>query len=110
MRRSALLTMTIASLALAAAPGAASAATPPGLTGEVLSMTQPNQSGTSVTCSAVANGSHVAFAGTGTATGPYPGTFTVTGSTTTNPEGSGAFSETFSITSSTGTVSGTKSG
>jgi hypothetical protein len=43
----------------------------------------------------------------GTATGPYPGTFTETG---TWNQGTGAFSATFTITSGTTTITGSKSG
>ena len=108
----------LAIMAVGATPAAASPApppaAPPGLTGEVLTMTQPNQDGTTVDCVDGTRAGSASFAGSGFATGPYPGTFTVNGmvNTTMDASGtvSGTFDETFTITSPAGTVTGTKSG
>ena len=105
-------------MAVGATPAAASPApppaAPPGLTGEVLTMTQPNQDGTNVDCVVGSRAGSARFAGSGFATGPYSGTFTVNGtvSTTVDTSGtvSGTFDETFTITSPAGTVTGIKSG
>ena len=110
--------LAIAILAVGAAPAAARPApppaAPPGLTGEVLTMTQANQDGTNVDCVVGSRAGSATFAGNGFATGPYSGTFTVNGrvSTTIDASGtvSGTFDETFKITSPAGTVTGTKSG
>jgi hypothetical protein len=116
MRRSVLI--AIALLAVDARPAAASPpplpAAPPGLTGEVLTMTQADQGGTTVDCVIGTRAGSATFAGSGFATGPYPGTFAVNGtvSTTLDASGrvSGTFDESFAIDSPAGTVTGTKRG
>ena len=110
--------LAIAIQAVGATPAAARPtppqAAPPGMTGEVLTMTQANQDGTKVDCVLGTRAGSASFAGSGFATGPYSGTFTVNGtvSTTVDASGtvSGTFEETFTITSPAGTVTGTKSG
>src|SRR5437588_708484 len=75
--------LAIAILAVGAAPAAARPApppaAPPGLTGEVLTMTQANQDGTNVDCVVGSRAGSATFAGNGFATGPYSGTFTSQG-------------------------------
>jgi hypothetical protein len=109
--------LAIAILAVGATPAVASPApppaAPPGLTGEVLTMTQANPDGTRVDCVVGTRAGSASFAGSGFATGPYPGTFTANGTVSTTMDSgtvSGTFDETFTITSPAGTVTGTKSG
>src|SRR5947208_105288 len=80
-----------------ALPATASAAST--LTGE--NLTGASFSGNSFTCPSPT------YNVSGTATGPYLGTFTETG---TWNQGTGAFSATFTITSGTTTITGSKSG
>ena len=104
--------LTVGATSAAARPAPPPAA-PPGLTGEVLTMTQANQAGTNVDCVVGTRAGSASFAGSGLATGPYPGTFTANGTVSTTMDSgtvSGTFDETFTITSPAGTVTGTKSG
>jgi hypothetical protein len=111
---SAVLTM----LGAGAFTTAAQAAVPASLTGETLIQPGPGLPNgvtpTTYDCQP-AGTSTVSFTASGAATGPYPGTFTETGTVTFGPQpinGFGAvtsFTATFSITSALGTVTGTKS-
>jgi hypothetical protein len=83
-------------LATAAVAGAQQA--PPTLTGESFHQDLPTI--TSVDCNQT---THFTYFATGTATGPYPGTFTETGSLTFNE-----LEATFTIDSPVGQVTGTK--
>ena len=112
---------------LAVGPTAASAmAPPPSLAGEVLGAGCGNLNhfvygcfGGTVTvtsCTAVAGGGgEFSFSAQGPATGPYPGTFSESGTVTLGPPGMGGgaqvtgFTSTFSIASAAGTVNGSKS-
>jgi hypothetical protein len=108
---------------LAAAPAAAngdddegnSSAVAP-LTGETLLASELGTPGTSTvsgTCNPLGT-STFTFAVTGEAFGPYPGTFTESGTITLGPFGIGpsiaatSFESTFTINSASGTVTGTK--
>jgi hypothetical protein len=83
---------------------AAQSAPPPTLTGETLSGGTGVESG--VFCQ---NTGSFSFTVSGTATGPYSGTFTETGSGTVNPAFTVAtFTTSFTINSPTGQVRGTK--
>lgn len=96
-----LFALVIAAPAAAAPPPAP----PPTLTGETL--TSPVLFGI-VNCTG--NTGSFTFSAAGTATGPYPGTFTETGSGSVNPANSLAtFTATFTIHSTAGDVTGTKS-
>ena len=86
----------------------AHAATRSSLAGETLTGPRPPSELTG-TCNSESEG-HINFSVTGTATGPFPGTFTESGSFTTASGGSlTAFSSTFTITGTAGTVTGSKS-
>src|SRR5947209_16051450 len=100
-----------------AAPAAAQADAV-GLTGETLTGAGPGGPNgvptTNYTCNPTGTSS-ADFSVSGTATGPYPGTFTATGSVSygpeTNPSGFlfvHTFTEHFTIQSANGTVTGTK--
>jgi hypothetical protein len=122
------MAVAIASVAAAFAVAASSAAaqtTPPTLTGESFAaglFTTPPGLGSIVLTSANCNPagtSTFSYAVSGPAAGPYPGTFTETGTVTMSPQTiPGGFSNpsglltswtvSFSITSPTGTVTGTK--
>lgn len=94
---------------LPASGAAASLVLPASLAGETLSGAPTL---TNVTCNFVGNSSQGTFdfSVSGTATGPYPGTFTETGSGTVSAVGGQlAFSASFTITSPAGNVTGTKS-
>jgi hypothetical protein len=98
----ALLALVAVAPAAAAPPPATPA--PPTLTGETL--TSPFAAG-GIPCTG-STGSFT-FSAAGTATGPYPGTFTETGSGTVNPANTLAtFTATFTIHSTAGDVTGTK--
>jgi hypothetical protein len=88
----------------------ARAATPSSLAGETLTA-EPARGSTSTltgTCNGDFEGT-LNFSVSGTAAGPFPGTFTESGSFTTDRGGFlSTFSSTFTITSSSGTVTGSK--
>ena len=121
--------LTAGSLFGGLAAGSTHAAAAPGLSGETLqagcgalppqdvASCQTNPPAGSVTVSCTNSGLEQDFTATGTAFGPYPGTFTETGSFTLGANGTGAdghsqdvtgFSATFTISSAAGTVTGTK--
>jgi len=112
---------------------AAQAASPPALApSEVLSAQcsafpssgfgtcfSPGLGSVTMTCTLQGNGAVLSFTASGVAVGPYPGTFTESGSYTLGPpvsfggtvaESVIGFSATFSIQSPAGTVTGTKTG
>ena len=87
----------------------ATAATPSSLAGE--SLTSQDVSGSTLTGGCTGNGNEGSFnfSVSGTATGPFPGTFTESGSFTTPRSGVlSDFSSTLTITSTAGTVTGSK--
>src|SRR5207253_10927208 len=114
----------------------AQAATPPSLQGELLGAQctafpppvgpggpcfSAGQGSVTLTCTPQSNGTEVlSFSvSNGVASGPYPGSFSESGSYTLGPAGSGGggfgesvigFSATFSIQSAVGTVTGAKTG
>ena len=81
----------------------ASAQAPPNLSGEAL-VAQPED--VDVTCEGSASGFAIRWSVSGVATGPYPGTFTETGSHT--GPGTDVIEASFRIESPAGTVTGTK--
>ena len=95
-------------------PGLAAPTLPPTLQGETFTGSASQTPAT--TCRLeLDNSGDATFTASGVATGPYPGTFTETGSYSfgpvVNPNGFGvvtSFHSTFTITSATGSVSGTK--
>lgn len=98
-----LLLAMVAVVPVAAAPPAAPSPPPPTLTGETLT---GGSGGGLVFCR---NTGSFSFTISGTATGPYPGTFTESVTGTVNPTFTLAtFSATFTIHSATGDVTGTK--
>ena len=104
------VTVAVVALSLMTAGAQPAAAAPPPLTGEILA-------GTAATVgplcpSNFAGNASYTFTASGAALGPYPGTFTETGSFTVNldNEDTITFSSTFAINSSSGTVQGQKSG
>jgi hypothetical protein len=115
-RRGAVLAVLVFTLVSALAAGAAQADTlPPSLAGEAL-VAGPNSTvgdgvfGVSVQCNPDQSGSFT-FSASGTATGPYPGTFVESGSVTVNTLGAvAAFHADFQIVDSLGvlTVHGSK--
>ena len=87
----------------------AHAATPSSLAGETFTSHEVKGSTLSGTCNGTSEGS-VHFSVSGTAAGPFPGTFTESGSFSTHRGGFfTSFSSTFTITSAAGTVTGTGS-
>jgi hypothetical protein len=87
----------------------AHAATPSSLAGETL--TSEHVEGSTLTGACTGNGNEGSFnfSVSGTATGPFPGTFTESGSFTTLRSGFiSDFSSAFTITSTAGTVTGSK--
>jgi hypothetical protein len=87
----------------------AHAATPSSLAGETF--TSEHVEGSTLTGDCTGNGNEGSFnfSVSGTATGPFPGTFTESGSFTTLRSGFiSDFSSTFAITSTAGTVTGSK--
>jgi hypothetical protein len=93
----------------AAAGGKKGAGVAP-LTGETLLASESPPVGTSTvsgTCNPLGN-STFDFTVTGEASGPYPGTFTESGTFTISPIALVSFDSTFTITSTQGTVTGTK--
>src|SRR5690242_15418727 len=100
-------TAVLLGLSVVGAPVASAQSTPP-----------PTLSGETLTALIVGGGGlqcgstgPFSFTTSGTATGPYPGTFTETGSGTVNPLGTaftGSVTATFTIYSATGKVTGTK--
>jgi hypothetical protein len=86
---------------------AAGMVAPPTLRGEVFHTDNPTV--TSIVCDLPQGQVDAAFEATGTASGPYPGTFHETGRLVTSPGGIGwDLTLTFSIDSSVGKVTGTK--
>ena len=85
----------------------ARAATPLQLNREVFESSEV--AGSTVTGNCTNSGGNFTFSVSGTAFGPYPGTFTESGSFTITDEVISAFSARFTITSSAGRVTGTKS-
>jgi hypothetical protein len=88
----------------------AHAATPSSLAGETLTgnsvVEGPTVTGT---CAGHGNEGSFKFSVSGSATGPFPGTFKESGSFTTSPSGVvNGFSSTFTITSAAGPVTGSK--
>ena len=107
-RRLLLLTGCLIVGVLGLGTASAHAATPSSLAGETLTGPRPPSDLTG-TCNRESEG-NVNFSVSGTAAGPFPGTFTESGSFTTGSGGSlTAFSSTFTITSTAGTVTGSKS-
>jgi hypothetical protein len=111
----AVLALALAASSVATADTALAAPTlPPTLQGETL--TGSASQTTATTCQLDLDDSGEAtFTASGVAVGPYPGTFTETGTysfgAVVNPNGFGvvtSFHSTFAITSATGSVSGTK--
>ena len=110
----------VATLLLVAAPVEAASGKPPSavapLTGETLLASEigsPGTSSVSGTCNPLGT-SNFTFTITGGASGPYPGTFSETGTVTLggvpgNPFAATSFESAFTINSVAGTVSGTKS-
>ena len=85
----------------------AQAATPSSLTGETF--TSQRVQGSTLTGTCNGEGGSFSFSVSGTAAGPFPGTFTESGSFTALRDGFLTdFSSTFTITSTSGTVTGTK--
>jgi hypothetical protein len=85
----------------------AQAATPSSLTGETF--TSQRVTGSTLTGTCNDEGGSFSFSVSGTAAGPFAGTFTESGSFTAHPDGFLIdFSSTFTITSTSGTVTGTK--
>jgi hypothetical protein len=109
----AILAVALVGASQAAAGGKNGAGVAP-LSGETLLASEIPPVGTSTvsgTCNPLAN-STFDFTVTGQASGPYPGTFTESGTFTIGPATSVAlvsFDSTFTITSPQGTVTGTKS-
>lgn len=87
-------------------PAASAQAAPPTLAGEQLTGPQPG--GFSLSCNSNSGTGSFSFTTSGTATGPYPGTFTETGSATVNPAAHlASYTATFTIDSAAGEVTGT---
>jgi hypothetical protein len=87
----------------------ARAATPSSLAGETFTSQTVTGSTLTGTCTGRGNEGSFAFSVSGTAAGPFPGTFTESGSFTTATSGVlNDFSSTFTITSAAGTVTGSK--
>jgi hypothetical protein len=86
----------------------AHAATPSSLTGETFTSQEVQGSTLTGTCTGDGNQGSFNFSVSGTAAGPFPGTFVEAGSFSTSVSGSVFdFSSTFTITSTVGTVTGT---
>ena len=106
-------------LTLLSAPAVGAQTAPPTLTGEVLTSSGPTTFTTSATCDPSGT-STFSYQTSGVATGPYPGTYTETGTVTLGPQPiqPGVFSApggivtawtaNFTITSAAGNVTGTK--
>ncbi len=91
---------------IGASAASAQTAPPPTLTGEQLAA--QGQAG-GVSCSSTGGGGSFSYTTSGTATGPYSGTFTETiGGTLTSDTTLGSLTATFTINSATGEVTGTK--
>jgi hypothetical protein len=111
MKKRILAAVLCASAVAAVAASGASAAAPSTLSGEVLAGSVTSFDG----CPVVSTET-VSFGASGTAAGPYPGTFSETGTFTIRNAGVPgyffveSFSATFAITSGTTTISGTKQG
>ena len=106
------MTVACAVVAFAVVPAIASAQTPPPpFGGEAFSEDDP----TITNCAAGSGGGSIAYEASGTATGPYAGTFTETGTVTVGPEEGPtarqrvtAASISFTVDSPAGQVTGTK--
>jgi hypothetical protein len=100
----------LASLAIAAPAGAAGSGSNPPPTGEVLNgSSTAGGFSSSITCQDVNNGTGT-YTMSGTAEGPYPGTFTESGTIVLSNGVVSSFTANFTITSGATTVQGTKSG
>jgi hypothetical protein len=87
----------------------AHAATPSSLAGETLTSQTVTGSTLTGACNSMDNEGSFEFSVSGTAAGPFPGTFTESGTFTTVSLGFlSGFSSTFTITSAAGTVTGSK--
>ena len=87
----------------------AHAATPPPLAGETFTSLRVSGSTLTGTCTGDGNEGSLNFSVSGTANGPFPGTFTESGSFTIAPNGTVTdFSSTFTIASTSGNVTGLK--
>jgi hypothetical protein len=104
-------TIFLATASAAAAEGSSQGTSVAPLTGESLLASEIGNPGTSTvtgTCNPLGT-STFNFTVTGTATGPYPGTFTETGTVTIGPlVNATSFNSTFTINSPAGNVTGTK--
>jgi hypothetical protein len=100
------LYVAVAMCAACVVPAVAAAASPATLTGETLS------TGGGIVLIFCQQGGPFSLTVSGTATGPYPGTFTETGTGTVDQATNSlsAFSASFTIDSAAGTVTGTTSG
>ena len=109
-RRLLLLTECLILGALGLGTVQAHAATPSWLVGETLTSEMVRGSTLTGTCNVPTKAGTFSFSVSGSAAGPFPGTFTESGSFTTEVGGSVThFSSTFTITSTSGTVTGSKS-
>jgi hypothetical protein len=99
-----LLSLGVMVIGMWVAPGGFAQAAAATLTGETLT-------GTSITTSTCTSGNNfgVDYESSGTATGPYPGTFSESGTVTVTNGQVTAFSASFTIHSGTTTITGTKS-
>jgi hypothetical protein len=104
-RRLLLLTECLILRALGLGTVQAHAATPSWLVGETLTSEMVRGSTLTGTCNVPTKAGTFSFSVSGSAAGPFPGTFTESGSFTTEVGGSVThFSSTFTITSTSGTV------
>jgi hypothetical protein len=101
MKRKLILTTAIVGVALALPAASSAAPPPPTLSGESFHQDIPTI--TSIDCTA--ESLNFTYSATGTATGPYPGTFTESGSMTSTH-----LSSSFTINSPVGRITGSKSG
>jgi hypothetical protein len=104
----ALVVAALAALcAFVGTPGARGDVTPPSLVGETLTATSTDFFEVTLTCSVTS--SVIDFSASGVAAGPYPGTFTESGSIVLSSTGQvTSFSADYSIMSAVGSVQGSK--
>jgi hypothetical protein len=109
LHRSGLAGLLFALVLLVVPATSLAATTPP--TGEVLNgdSTGPGPFSSAITCQGPTTGT-LQFTISGMAVGPYPGTFTESGTVQITNGAVTAFSASFTITSGTTTITGTKSG